>query len=154
MYSSQQMTTNITPLLEKRRIVGSLRERTVYIPVNPNHNNYFNDSQNGFFCNNSNEMMNGTYFDDRDNMKAILFEIEKRINEHIEKKIEVYDDKIDFKIKKIDDKIKEIENQQISIERRIRKVIQNYHKNKSHNGLKKMICFSQIPHIETQSSIW
>lgn len=150
--------SNGAPLFEKRRIIGSLRERTVYIPVNPNQSRYINDSQNGFYSNNPYRESNNNFYCDRNNINTILFDMEKRINEHIEKKIEIYENNIDDKIKKIDDEIREFERQQNSFEKRMRKMMKKIHKNKNHFELKRKSInqnyYHQIPKIETQSSIW
>ena len=111
MFISQSQNTNseinTTPLLEKRRIIGSMRERTVFVPVNPQMKNEFkNNSPNDLFP----------------DLVLFLKEIGNRINEHVEQTLDLQESIIDIKIKEIDDAISKHHNEQMRLERQIKKI--------------------------------
>ena len=112
MFVSQTPTTHneintTTPLLEKRRIIGSLRERTIFVPVNPHINN---------------EIKNKPASDPIPDFALFLKEIGNRINEHVERTLDLQENIIDIKIQEIDDTINKHQKEQLRLERQLKKI--------------------------------
>ncbi|OHT06866.1 hypothetical protein TRFO_25043 [Tritrichomonas foetus] len=114
----------ITPqahLMEKRRIVGSLRERTVYIP------NIHNNSQNYESLNRNEE--------EKESIEQIMYEIGQRINNSIETSVMSTEIKLEQKLAEINHQIETNEHIHDSIERQLKKLknMIKYSKYKSHS---------------------
>ena len=92
---------------EKRRIIGSLRERMVFISPNPQMSNFP-------YHNKIDENVNG--------IDKIVNNIGQKILEHVEREVENQSFEIDQKITKIDDGIKENLNKQELLEKRIKRL--------------------------------
>ena len=80
----------LQPHLEKRRIVGSLRERTVYLQSPPNSQNYQQEDRIV-------ESRKSALFD------QLLNDLAKRISDHVERELTVQQITIDQKIEEIDE---------------------------------------------------
>lgn len=99
----------LQPHLEKRRIVGSLRERTVYLKSPTNSQNYNQDDA-------IIESRKSILFD------KLLNDLAKRINDHVERELTVQQISIDQKIDEIDEHTRSNLLIQETLEARLKKL--------------------------------
>lgn len=100
--------TELRPHLEKRRIVGSLRERTVYLQSPPSSQNFSDDR----VC----ELRKSALFE------QLLNDLANRISNHVERELTVQQITIDQKIEEIDEHTQSNLLTQETLETRLKKL--------------------------------
>lgn len=115
--SSQRMPPrremSLQPILEKRRIIGSLRERTVYVqsPSSSSQNYQPDDYDQNMQAQYNNEMI-----------QHVFNNLSSRINDHIERTLADQQISLDAKMAEIDEKVNENIAFQDDLEQRLKTI--------------------------------